>query len=148
MTVDLPARLLADRLTWALAVACAVAIEAMLARHPGLPPGPGLAAGGLLLLWQWRRRRRRPVRVAIGPDGVGVQLGGASASAAGNGAPRPRARPLGGAALAGRGAAPGTLWLTPRDLPRERPACSPRAHPRRPGGGRRVTMADHAVAGP
>jgi hypothetical protein len=117
MTVDLPAQLLADRLTWALAVACAVALEAMLLRHPGLPPGPGLVAGGLLLLWQWRQRRRRPVRVAIGPDGVGVQLRGASAPLRATG---PRARVLGrSVVLHWRSAeGTGTMWLTPLDLPR------------------------------
>ncbi len=118
MTVDLPARLLADRLTWALAVACAVALEAMLARHPGLPPGPGFAVGGLLLLWQWRQRRHRPVRVWIGPDGVGVQFGGASARLRAMG---PRARVLGRSVLLHwRGAeGAGTLWLTPLDVPRD-----------------------------
>jgi hypothetical protein len=118
MTVDLPARLLADRLTWALAVACAIALEAMLARHPGLPPGPGLAVGGLVLLWQWLQRRRRPVRVSIGPDGVGVQLGGAVAPLQAAG---PRARVLGrSVVLHWRGAeGAGTLWLTPLDVPRD-----------------------------
>lgn len=118
MTVDLPARLLADRLTWALAVACTVALEAMLARHPGLAPGPGFAVGGLLLLWRWRQRRHRPVRVSIGPDGVGVQLGGASAPLRATG---PRARVLGCSVLLHwRGAeGAGTLWLTPLDVPRD-----------------------------
>jgi hypothetical protein len=116
MTVDLPARLLADRLTWALAVCCAVAIEVALARHPGLPPGPGLAAGGLLLLWHWRRLRRRPNRVAIGPDGVGVQVDGAAHPVPATG---PRSRVLGRTiVLHWRGAdGAGTLWLTPADLP-------------------------------
>lgn len=117
MTVDLPARLLAEQLTWALAVASAVALEAMLARHPGLPQGPGLAAGGLLLLWQWARCRRRPVRVSIGPDGVAVQLSGASPTLRATG---PRARVLGrSVVLHWRGAdGAGTLWLTPFDIPR------------------------------
>jgi hypothetical protein len=118
MTVDLPAQLFADRLTWVLAVACAVALEAMLARHPGLPPGPGLAVGGLVLLWQWRQRSHRPVRVSIGPDGVGVQLGGAAAWLRATG---PRARVLGrSVVLHWRGAdGAGTLWLTPFDVPRD-----------------------------
>jgi hypothetical protein len=118
MTVDLPARLLADRLTWALAVACAVALEAMLARHPGLTPGPGLAVGGLLLLWQWRNRRHRPLGISIGPDGVAVQLGGACAPLRATG---PRARVLGrSVVLHWRGAdCAGTLWLTPLDVPRD-----------------------------
>jgi hypothetical protein len=116
MTVELPARLLADRITWALVLACAVAIEVVLARHPGLPPGPGLAAGSLLLLWQWLRLRRRPGRVSIGPGGVSVRLRGSSATVPAMG---PRARVLGRSALLHwRGAdGAGTLWLTPADLP-------------------------------
>jgi hypothetical protein len=118
MTVELPARPLAERMTWALVLACAVAIEVALTRHPGLPPGPGLAAGGLLLLWQWLRLRRRPSRVSIGADGVGVQLRGSSAVVPATGA---RARVLGrSAVLHWRGAdGAGTLWLTPADLPRD-----------------------------
>jgi len=118
MTVELPARLLADRLSVALAVACALAIEAMLARHPGLPPGPGLAVGGLLLAWQWRRSRRRPSRIAIGPDGVAVQPAGRDVTVPATG---PRARVLGrSVVLHWRDAdATGTAWLTPADLPRD-----------------------------
>jgi hypothetical protein len=118
MTVDLPARLLADRLSIALAVACAIAIEATLARHPGLPSGAGLVAGGLLLTWQWRRAKRRPVRIAIGPDGVAVQPAGCDAAIPASG---PRARVLGrSVVLHWRDAeATGTAWLTPADLPRE-----------------------------
>lgn len=116
MTVELPTQPLADRMTWTLVLACAVSIEVVLARHPSLPPGPGLALGSLLLLWQWLRLRRRPSRVSIGPDGVGVQLRGSSATVPAMG---PRARVLGrSAVLHWRGAdGAGTLWLTPADLP-------------------------------
>jgi hypothetical protein len=118
MTVELPARLLADRLSIALAVACAVALEAALARHPGLPPGPGVAVGGLLLVWQRWRAKRRPGRVAIGPDGVSVQPVGRDATLSATG---PRARVLGrSVVLHWRDAgASATAWLTPLDLPRE-----------------------------
>ena len=118
MTVELPARLLADWLSVALAVACAVAIEATLARHPGLPPGAGLVIGGLLLAWQWRRSRRRPRRITIGPDGVAVQPAGREVNVPSTG---PRARVLGrSVVLHWRDAgAAGTAWLTPADLPRE-----------------------------
>ena len=118
MTVELPASLLADRLTVALAVACAIAIEATLARHPGLPWGPGLLIGGLLLLWQWRRSRRRPRRIAVGPDGVAVQPAGRDVTVRATG---PRARVLGrSVVLHWRDAGgAGTAWLTPADLPRE-----------------------------
>ncbi len=124
MTVELPARLLADRVTWALALACGVAIEVTLARHPGLPPGAGVASGSLLLLWQWLRLRRRPSLVSIGPKGVSVQLrgrrrgqpGGSSIAVPATG---PRARVLGrSAVLHWRGVdRAGTLWLTPADVP-------------------------------
>jgi hypothetical protein len=124
MTVELPARLLADRVTWALALACGVAIEVTLARHPGLPPGAGVATGGLLLLWQWLRLRRRPSLVSIGPKGVCVQLCGQRrgqpvGSSIAVPATGPRARVLGrSAVLHWRGAnGAGTLWLTPADLP-------------------------------
>ena len=118
MTVELPARLLADRLSVALAVACAIAIEATLARHPGLPSGAGLVAGGLLLAWQWRCSKRRPVRIVIGPDGVEVQPAGRDAAVPATG---PRARVLGrSVVLHWRDAeSTGTAWLTPADLPRE-----------------------------
>jgi hypothetical protein len=116
VTVELPARLLADRLSVALAVACAVAIESTLARHPGMPWGVGLVAGGLLLAWQWRRVQRRPGRIAIGPGGVAVQLAGRGVPVPATG---PRARVLGrSVVLHWRDAgASGTAWLTPADLP-------------------------------
>ena len=118
LTVELPARLLADRLSIALVVACAFAIEATLARHPGLPAGPGLVAGGLLLLWHWRRSQRRPGRIAIGREGIAVQLAGCDAIVPATG---PRARVLGGSVvLHWRDAGVnGTAWLTPADLPRD-----------------------------
>jgi len=117
-TADLPVRLLADRLSVALAVACALAIEATLARHPGLPSGPGLVFGGLLLVWQWRRSRHRPVRIAIGPEGVTVQPAGRDVTIPATG---PRARVLGRSVLLHwrDSAGSGTAWLTPADLPSE-----------------------------
>jgi hypothetical protein len=116
MTVDLPARLLADRLTLALAVASALAVEMTLARHPGLPPGPGLVAGGLLLLWQRRRLRRRARRVSFGPDGVAVHPDGGERWVCGTG---PGARVVGRSVLLHwrDACGPGTAWLTPADVP-------------------------------
>jgi hypothetical protein len=118
MTVELPARLLADWLSVVLAVACALAVEVTLARHPGLPAGPGVVVGGLLLAWQWRRSMRRPRRITIGPDGVAVQPAGREVVVHATG---PRARVLGqSVVLHWRDAgAAGTAWLTPADLPRE-----------------------------
>lgn len=118
MIVELPARLLADRLSLALAVASAVAIEATLARHPGLPLGAGLVAGGLLLAWQWQRARRRPGRIAIAADGVAMCRVGCDTIIPATG---PRARVLGrSVVLHWRDSdSTGTAWLTPADLPRE-----------------------------
>jgi hypothetical protein len=122
MTHELPARLLADRITVALALACVAAIEVVLARHPGAPAGIGLATGAGLLLWQWRRTRGRPRRVTAGAEGVALvfERGGGPVPVADRGS-----RVLGRSVVlhwAGGGRAavrPGTLWLTPADLPRE-----------------------------
>lgn len=118
MTVELPARLLADRLGWVLAAACAVALELTLARYPDALPGGGVLVGGLLLAWQRKRALCRPRAVVIDDRGVAVRVtdSGAPVSAAG-----PRARVLGRSVLLhwrepGR---TGTAWLTPADLPRD-----------------------------
>ena len=118
MTLELPARLFADRLALGLAIAGAVAIEAMLARHPGGPAGPGLAAGAALLLWQWRRLRDRPRAVVAGAAGVALWFHGSPEPVPATG---PGARVLGRSVLLHwrSGRRSGTLWLTPADLPRE-----------------------------
>jgi hypothetical protein len=136
MTVELPARLLADRLSVALPVACAIALEAMLARHPGLLPGPGVVVGGLLLAWQRWRARRRPGRIAIGPDGVSVQPVGRDVTLSATG---PRARVLGRSVVLHwrDGGTSATAWLTPLDLPREvLREIRVRVQARRPAAGR------------
>lgn len=122
MTHELPQRLLADRITVALALACVPAIEAMLTGHPEAPAGLGLATGAGLLLWQWLRTRRRPRHVTAGVEGVALvfESGGAIVRVTGEGS-----RVLGRSVVlhwqgAGQaGGRPGTLWLTPADLPCE-----------------------------
>ena len=49
MSLELPRRLLADRLSVLLILGCGVALEAALWRHPGLPGGAGIVAAGLAL---------------------------------------------------------------------------------------------------
>lgn len=60
MTVELPRRLLADRVSLGLIVAAGIALEATLTRHPGLPSGCGLALAAVLALWQRRNVPGRP----------------------------------------------------------------------------------------
>jgi hypothetical protein len=120
MTLELPVWLLADRVTFALAIACGPALEAMLAREPGAMAGTGLIVSLLLLLWQWRRTRRRPCRVEISASGVGLAFehSGPTVPATGR-----RAQLLGSTVVLhwhqrqGSVRCRGTLWLTHADLP-------------------------------
>jgi|GEM_PF-1587113 hypothetical protein len=120
MTLDLPGRLLAERVTCALALACGPALEMMLARHPGSVAGTGLAVALVLLLCHWRGSRRRPCRLQVAPSGVSLVFddpAGVPVPATGR-----RARVLGRTVLLhwhdrpGPGASQGTLWITPADL--------------------------------
>jgi len=118
MTLDLPRRMLADRLALALVAASAVAVEATLGRYEGLPQGPGILAGFLLALWQWRLVRRRPRTVSLQAPGVpapGTGIGPPASSAG------PGARVLGSSVVLHwrDGAGEGTAWLTRADAPRE-----------------------------
>lgn len=120
MTLELPAHLLADRVTSLLALASGVALEVMLARYPGSTPGLGLALGLALLVWQWRRTRHRPRRLNVGPSGVFLVFERATAPVPADGR---RARVLGRTVVLhwqyrpGSGSRQGTVWLTPADLP-------------------------------
>ncbi len=65
LTIELPARLATDRAVAGLLVACALTVEAVLARYPDGPVGIGLAAGILLAFWHsWLGRRSVRVRTA------------------------------------------------------------------------------------
>jgi hypothetical protein len=120
MTLELPARLLADRVTVGLAVASGLAFEGMLARHPGSGSGIGLALGLGLLLWHGWRSRYRPRRVQVSPSGVRLvfESDDQIVPAAGK-----QARVLGKTVVLhwhgrrGPGPSQGTLWVTPADLP-------------------------------
>lgn len=60
LILDLPAELLADRVTVGLCFACAICVEWVAARYPGAPFGAGLMLGGLTLAWNRARLGRRP----------------------------------------------------------------------------------------
>jgi hypothetical protein len=65
LTIELPSRLVADRVAAGLLVAAAVAVEVVVSRYPDGQPGFGVAAGVLLALWHsWQRRRSARVRAA------------------------------------------------------------------------------------
>ena len=118
MTLELPRWLLAERLTLALIASGALAVEATLARYPGLPQGPGLLIGALLAAWQWRLGRHRPRAVVLASGDVLVRTGGAVAPVPATGS---RARVLGRSVVLqwlDRGRSR-TLWLTSADLPPE-----------------------------
>ncbi len=122
MTLELPAFLLADRLTVGLALASGPALEAMLTRQPFPVAGAGLVVGIVLLVWQWLRTRFRPRCLHISPSGAQVAFSatGGLVPAAGRGA-----RLLGSTVVLrwhgrpGPGPSQGTLWITAFDLPGE-----------------------------
>jgi hypothetical protein len=118
VTVELPRWPLADRLSLVLAVAAAVVIEAVAARHPGAPAGVGVAAAALLALGLWFQRRHRPQALEFAP--------GAGCLRFPDGRQQPF-RPGAGSRLLGTSVVlhwqspgrSGSLWLTPADLSRE-----------------------------
>jgi hypothetical protein len=118
VSLDLPGRLLGDRLTGWLGVACGLAVELALARHGGFLAGPGAAAAAALLAWQWWRTHDRVRSLRLGPAGLHLQLG--------DGAAEPgtvtRSRAVGRSVVlhwqAGRRR--GALWLTPVDAAPDR----------------------------
>ena len=69
MSLELPRRLLADRLSKLLILGCGVVLEAALWRHPGVPGGAGIVVAGLLWAWHLRRAREVPAAVVWGPHG-------------------------------------------------------------------------------
>ncbi|MDQ1243276.1 MAG: hypothetical protein QG550_2528 [Pseudomonadota bacterium] len=69
MNLELPPRLLADRLSVLLILGCGAVLEAALWRHPGLPGGAGIVTAGLLLAWHLRRARAVPTQAVWGPHG-------------------------------------------------------------------------------
>jgi hypothetical protein len=69
MILELPRRLLADRLSALLILGCGVVLETALWRHPGLPGGAGIVTAGLLWAWHLRREREAPTRAVWEPHG-------------------------------------------------------------------------------
>jgi hypothetical protein len=74
MSLELPRRLLADRLSALLILGCGVVLEAALWRHPGLPGGAGIVTAGLLWACQLRRAREAPTRAVWEPHGWHLRL--------------------------------------------------------------------------
>ena len=117
MSLELPRRLLADRLSALLILGCGAALEAALWRHPGLPVGVGSSVAGLLWAWQLRRLRQVPMRAVWSADGWRLQLADGRWIEVGLGR---GTRLLGSTVLLhwrARGRSFGA-WLTPADLPR------------------------------
>jgi hypothetical protein len=119
LTIELPTRLVADRVAAGLLVAAATCVEAVVARYPEGPAGIGLAAGILLASWHyWLGRRSALVRTATLGRGGDWQLGladGRQVAAA----LLPGSRVLGPTVvlrLRG-GRLTRSAWLTARDLP-------------------------------
>lgn len=71
MTIEIPARTLADRAVPLLTGACAAVIEAVAGRHPGAPAGIGIAVGlAIAAASLWRRRYNpRPTRASLDAAG-------------------------------------------------------------------------------
>jgi len=117
MSLELPRRLLADRLSVLLILGCGVALEAALWRHPGLPIGVGSSTAGLLGAWHLWRTRRAPRRAEWAPDGWRLQLADGRWIVVGLG----RGTRLLGPSVLLHWQAGGSsfgAWLTPADLPR------------------------------
>lgn len=118
LTVDVPARLIAERASIVLIVACALVLEAVAGNHPDAPIGLGVAVGIILCAWQmWRNSNAMRIRRAT-LDAHGRWL----VDAAGG---RVQAELLPGSRVLGRSvvlrlkSGPGvhSLWLTGWDIP-------------------------------
>jgi hypothetical protein len=122
MTLELPACLLADRVTVGLALVSGLALEAVFTRQPEPVAGAGLLIGFVLLAWQWRRTRLRPRRLYVTPAGAQTEFGPVDIRVPVTGR---RARVLGRTVVLhwhgrrGPGPSQGTIWVTPMDLPEE-----------------------------
>ena len=121
LTVEWPRWLLADRLTVALAAAAAGVVESVLANHPDVPAGFGLALGVLLVGGQlWRMRNARTaVGARLDPAGGWTLLtpdGRQPAELV------PGSRVLGSTVVLRLRAAGGVrqVWLTESDVPASR----------------------------
>jgi hypothetical protein len=118
--LELPARLLADKVAIGLMGALGVVVEAVMARQPQGVTGAGLLLAGALMLWFGYQRRAggRLARVSLEPAGswrLTYVDGHVAEAALGRGS-----RVLGGSVVLkwrvdGR---PASVWLTHRDLPR------------------------------
>ncbi len=117
VTVELPGRTLADRLTWLLVAVAAVTAEFLVRRQLQAPVGIGLALLVLFGVLQCWSGRCRPTAVTLDRTGWRLRFRDGSVRTARPGA---GTRLLGPTAVlhwrAGHGS--GRAWLTPLDLPR------------------------------
>lgn len=117
VTVELPVRTLADRMTSLLIVAAAAMIEAALWRQPDALAGPGVAAGIGLALLHARSRRRMPASITFASGDWRIRFRDGSVVSA---TPGSGTRVLGPTVVLhwDAGARSGRTWLSPFDLPR------------------------------
>jgi hypothetical protein len=65
LTVEVPARLVAERASIVLIVVCALVVEVVAANHPAGPIGLGVVAAVMLYAWQlWRNSHKTRIRSA------------------------------------------------------------------------------------
>ena len=119
LTIELPSRLASDRAAACVIVACALAVEAVVARYPGGSAGVGITAGILLAVWHsWLGRKSTSIRTATLDQQGDWQLGMADGR-------RVAAVLLPGSRVLGRtvllrlsgGRLTRSAWLTAWDLP-------------------------------
>jgi len=119
LTIELPSRLASDLAAAWVILACALAVEAVVARYPGGSAGIGITAGILLAAWHlWLGRRSASIRTATLDQQGNWQLGMADGR-------RVAAVLLPGSRVLGRtvllrlsgGRSTRSAWLTAWDLP-------------------------------
>ncbi len=122
LTLEIPRRLLAERATVALVVACVLAIEIVATRYPEGPVGAGLVAGMLLLAWDRLWVRRAPRVEAAGLDKEGRWLLRFSDGSTRPGVLARGSRVLGSSVVLRWRTAVGvrSVWLTRQDLDADR----------------------------
>jgi hypothetical protein len=116
VTIELPRRTLADRVTWVLVAVAAAAVELVARRQLQAPVGAGLALALALGLLHCRAVRSRPTAVTLGSATWRLHFHDGTLRTARPGA---GTRLLGPTVVlhwrAGRGS--GRAWLSPLDLP-------------------------------
>ncbi len=118
LTVELPARLVAERGSVVLIAVCALAVEAVAANHPEAPVGVGALLGLVLYGWHLLRMRNegRIRRATLDMRGRWFVDSSSGREAA---VLLPGSRVLGRSVVLRLKSGPGvhSLWLTPWDVP-------------------------------